>query len=76
MENGKNLTQAMSELRPPVFFKEKDNFTKQLKLWNIYKAERALTIINEGETDIKKSPELANTISGNIVLRLTAAAAK
>ena len=76
MENGKNLTQAMSELRPPVFFKEKDNFTKQLKLWNINKAERALTIINEGETDIKKSPELANTISGNIVLRLTAAAAK
>ena len=51
-------------------------FQMQLKLWNINKAERALTIINEGETDIKKSPELANTISGNIVLRLTAAAAK
>ena len=76
MENGKNLTQAMNELRPPIFFKEKDNFTKQLKLWNINKTERALTLINEGETDLKKSPELAKTISGNIVLRLTAAATK
>ena len=51
-----------------------DNFTKQIRLWNLQKTERALTIINEGETEIKKSPELSKTIASNIVLRLTAAA--
>ena len=76
IDSGKNLTEAMSELKPPVFFKEKDNFTRQIRLWNLQKTERALTIINEGETEIKKSPELSKTIAGNIVLRLTAAASK
>ena len=76
MDSGKNLTEAMNELKPPVFFKEKDNFTRQIRLWNLQKIERALTIINEGETEIKRSPELSKTIAGNIVLRLTAAASK
>ena len=76
MNSGKNLTEAMNELKPPVFFKEKDNFVRQIRLWNLQKTERALTIINEGETEIKKSPELSKTIAGNIVLRLTAAASK
>ena len=76
MGSGKNLTEAINELKPPVFFKEKDNFTKQIRLWNLQKTERALTIINEGETEIKKSPELSKTIAGNIILRLTAAASK
>ena len=76
MDSGKNLTEAMKGLKPPVFFKEKDNFTRQIGLWNLKKTERALTIINEGETEIKKSPELSKTIAGNIVLRLTAAASK
>ena len=76
MDSGKNLTEAMNELKPPVFFKEKDNFARQIRLWNLQKIERALTIINEGETEIKRSPELSKTIAGNIVLRLTAAASK
>ena len=74
INSGKNLNQAMNDLKPPIFFKEKDNFIKQVKLWRLHKVERALAILNEGETDIKKSPELAQIISSNIVLRLTAAA--
>ena len=64
----------MNDLRPPVFFKEKDNFIKQTKLWNMEKAERALRIINEAENEIKESPDLGKLIINNIVLRLSAAA--
>ena len=74
VNSGKDLSQAMNDLKPPIFFKEKDNFVKQVRLWSLHKVERALIILNEGESDIKKSPELAKIISSNIVLRLTSAA--
>ena len=72
--SGKNISEAMSDLSPPVFFKEKDSFIKQTKLWNMEKTERALRIINEAENEIKESPDLGKLIINNIVLRLSAAA--
>ena len=72
--SGKNISEAMNDLSPPVFFKEKDNFIKQTRLWNMEKAERALRIINEAENEIKESPDLGTLIINNIVLRLSAAA--
>jgi len=72
--SGKNISDAMNDLKPPVFFKEKDGFIKQTKLWNIEKTERALRIINQAENEIKRSPDLGKAIINNIVLRLSAAA--
>ena len=72
--SGKKISEAMNNLKPPVFFKEKDGFIKQTKLWNMEKTERALKIINEAENQIKESPDLGKPIINNIVLRLSAAA--
>jgi len=76
VENGEKTTEAIKNLKPPVFFKEKSKFLKQTQLWGAAKTERALVILNEAEREVKKSPDLSKAIVNNVVLRLSVAAQK
>ena len=55
MKNGQTKIQAMSKLRPPVFFKLKDQFSKQLFFWQVSRIEKILDKLNNCEIDIKSS---------------------
>ena len=42
IKNYSNLEKSISELKPPIFWKDKPNFLNQLKLWSTQKIDTAL----------------------------------
>ena len=58
----KNLDNVFNQLKPPVFWKEKDDLKKQIKLWNEKKLDLTIKKINEIELLCKKNHELAINI--------------
>ena len=61
----KNLESAMSKLKPPVFWKDKENFIAQAKKWNISKIKFFLKETYNLEIEIKSNA----TISKNILIK-------
>ena len=59
----KNLDNVFNQLKPPVFWKEKDYLKKQIKLWNEKKLDLTIKKINEIELNCKKNHELATNIT-------------
>ena len=57
-----NLEKSISELRPPIFWKEKTMFIAQAKLWNKNKLNRALTITYDCELRIKSNSDINQKI--------------
>lgn len=62
-QSGLSNSQAMSQLRPPVFFKRQEQFSKALTLWSIPTLKTALNLIWELELACKQSasPDIALT---------------
>jgi len=60
----KNLEKSLNQLKPPIFWKEKEIVKKQLTLWNIKGLEKVLYKLNQLELTCKKNQEL----SVNIIL--------
>ena len=58
----KNIDQILDQIRPPIFWKEKDDVKKQIKLWNENKLNLIIKKINEIELSCKKNHELAINI--------------
>ena len=58
----KNLDQIFNQLKPSVFWKEKDDVKKQIKLWNESKINLVINKINNVELICKKNHELAMNI--------------
>ena len=58
----KNLDQIFSQLKPPIFWKEKDDVKKQIRLWNEKKLNLIINKINNVELICKKNHELAINI--------------
>jgi len=71
---GASPDQAMSSLRPPVFFKVKDGFRRQINCWSTATIADALTILTEAEVDCKTTgmPDMA--IAGRALMRIARAA--
>ena len=74
--SGIPISRAMQELKPPVFFKEKESFGKQVHLWETKKTEKVFSILNNAEKEIKNSVNLGELIINDVVLRISAAAKK
>ena len=64
IKDGETKIQAMSKLRPPIFFKLKDQFSKQLLFWHTPKIEKILDKLNNCEIDIKSS-----AVSGELLCK-------
>ena len=59
----KNLDQIFNQIRPPIFWKEKEDVKKQVRLWNEKKINLIIKKINEIELNCKKNHELATNIT-------------
>jgi len=71
---GVSADQALSSLRPPVFFKQKDVFKRQLNKWSATTLAEALSILTEAEIDCKSTglPDVA--VCGRALMRIARAA--
>ena len=59
----KNLDQIFNKIRPPIFWKEKEDVKKQVRLWNEKKLNLIIKKINEIELNCKKNHELSTNIT-------------
>lgn len=59
----KNIDQIFNQIRPPIFWKEKEDLKKQVRLWNEKKIDLVIKKINEIELNCKKNHELATNIT-------------
>lgn len=53
VSNGARVEDAMKRLRPPVFFKQADGFSRQARNWPVSHIHRALNILLDAERDCK-----------------------
>ena len=51
----KNIEAAISDLKPPIFWKEKDNFISQVKKWDSHKISKILQRTYDLEVKIKSN---------------------
>jgi DNA polymerase-3 subunit delta len=59
----KNLDQIFNQIRPLIFWKEKEDVKKQVGLWNEKKLNLIIKKINEIELNCKKNHELSTNIT-------------
>ena len=59
----KNIDQIFNQIRPPIFWKEKEDVKKQVGLWNEKKLNLIIKKINEIELNCKKNHEIATNIT-------------
>ena len=62
LENGGNVEKVVDTVRPPIFWKDRPIFHKQLKKWDIKKLKKAKKILFKTELQIKKDSNLNNNI--------------
>jgi len=60
MKKGNDFEQSIKSLRPPVFWKEKDNFQKHCLKWPLQEIELNLSKLLETEISCKLNSKLAN----------------
>ena len=58
-----NIDQIFNQIRPSIFWKEKEDVKKQVGLWNEKKLNLVIKKINEIELNCKKNHELATNIT-------------
>ena len=58
-----DIDQIFNQIRPPIFWKEKEDVKKQVGLWNEKKLNLVIKKINEIELNCKKNHELATNIT-------------
>ena len=63
LKKEKNLEKAINSIKPPIFWKDKPIFFKQMQIWNENKLRDAKKMLFEAEINIKK-----NGSSNNIIL--------
>ena len=59
----KNIDGIFAQIKPPIFWKEKEDIKKQARLWNEKKLNIIIKRINEIELNCKKNHELAVNIT-------------
>ena len=67
----KNIEKTIDNMWPPIYWKEKPIFSKQMQKWNINKLENAKKKLYETEILIKTKSNLSNnTLIKNLILDL------
>jgi len=69
-EGGASADQAMAALRPPVFFKQKDAFRRQLNAWEFKTLSDALILLTEAELDCKSTGLPDAAMCGRALMRV------
>ena len=66
-----NHEKAIENLKPPIFWKDKEIYLKQLKKWNLEKLNKAVFKISEAEDLMKKNSYIKNdVVIKNLILCL------
>lgn len=74
MQNGGGVDQALTRLRPPVFFKRKEDFNRQVRNWSPDNLNRALMLATENEIDSKTTGLPAEILCSRTLMRIAQAA--
>lgn len=59
----KNVDQIFNQIKPPIFWKEKEDVKKQVRLWNEKNLCLVIKKINEIELNCKKNHEISTNIT-------------
>tara|TARA_A100001011_G_scaffold400597_1_gene516690 strand:+ start:3713 stop:4717 length:1005 start_codon:yes stop_codon:yes gene_type:complete len=71
LESDKNLEKTLDSTIPPIFWKDKPMFMKQMKKWNKNKLEEAKKKLFKTELQIKKNADLNNNVLlKNLIIKL------
>jgi DNA polymerase III subunit delta len=71
---GASVQQAIKELRPPVFYKQQDALTAQVRCWTSQAATAVLSELNAVLMETRLKPALAENLTANFILRIARAA--
>ena len=71
LKKEKNIEKAIDKIKPPIFWKDKPIFYKQINRWNSEKLEQARKILFDAEIQIKVNANLNNnTLIKNLIVDL------
>lgn len=71
---GASIDQAMGALRPPVFFKQKDNFARQVRHWAPTRLSDALVLLGEAEAACKSTGAPSQALCSRALFSVASAA--
>lgn len=76
MESGSRFDEAIKSIRPPLMFYRKNEFMRQMQLWNKERILGALKLLYECERDCKTTNMPAEQCAGYTLMRLATAVKK
>ena len=76
ISSGKSLEESLKSLRPPLIFYRKDDFVKQLKIWNKERLLSALNLLYDCERDCKTTGIPDEQTVSYTIMRLAGAVKK
>ena len=76
VEAGQRLDDALKSLRPPLFFKQRDAFARQVRAWPRGQLDQALRRISEAAKAARLSSTLEDVLAERLILALSALASQ
>ncbi len=76
LANGRPAKQVVDAMRPPIFWKRKDSFVRQLSTWQPKDLEVAQANLRDAELQTRQYPGLANVIVHRAILSLASRASR
>ena len=67
IDNNSNIDQAISNFKPPIFWKEKDIVKKQAQSWSTNEVKKIISRVNELEVLVKKNTTNSTLFVSNFV---------
>ena len=67
-----NYEETLEKIRPPIFWKDKPIYLKQLKIWNLKKLNQTANKIGEIEALMKKNSQIKkDVIIKNLIISIS-----
>ena len=63
-----NIDEVMNDIRPPIFWKEKDDLKKQVNMWDFSDLKNKIYRINEIEALIKSNSKNSLNILSDFIV--------
>lgn len=73
-DRGDDVVQAMSKLRPPVFFKDKAQFTAQVSKWTSLRLQDAIGVVMNAERSCKSTGVPGGLVCERTLFQISSAA--
>ena len=70
LKKGSSFDEAIKSLRPPIFWKDKENFRSHCKKWNLKNIEHSLDKLFNAEILCKTNSQIAMLICEKTVLQI------